>query len=123
MPTASAIMGDVFAAAKTLTRGTEGTTMYPCYRNLPIKKPADMVSRYYLRMSVDDKPGVLATLASVLGNNGVSIEQLVQKVREEDRAEIVIVTDRVKEYHLTDALLTFRNMSIVRSEPVVIRVL
>ncbi|MDO4475914.1 MAG: homoserine dehydrogenase [Lachnospiraceae bacterium] len=123
MPTASAIMGDVFAAAKTLTRGMKGSTMDPCYRNLPIKKPEDMVSRYYLRMSVDDKPGVLATLASVLGNNGVSIQQLVQKVRKEDSAEIMLVTDLVKEYHLKDALLTFRAMSIVRSEPVVIRVL
>ena len=64
----------------------------------------------------------LATVASVLGNNSVSIEQVVQKEKSGDDAEIVVITNHVRERHLRDALLTFQNMSVVRSIPSLIRV-
>ncbi len=123
MPTASAVMGDVFEAASRVAAGMPGSTRDTCYLTLPVKRIVDSVCRYYLRMEVENKPGVLATIASVLGNNAVSIEQIVQKGSGSETAEIVVITDQVKESHLRDAMLTFRSMSIVHSEPVVIRVL
>ncbi len=122
MPTASAVMGDVFEAAANIANGREGNTHDSCYLHLPIKKIDSIVSRYYLRMEVEDKPGVLATITSVLGNNGVSIEQFVQKEKTGENAEVMIMTDHVKESHLNDALLTFKSMSVIRSQPTVIRV-
>jgi len=122
MPTASAIMGDVFEIARLIVHGNRPMTQDLCYRERPIKKADQIVSRYYLRMGVEDKPGVLATLASVLGSNSVSIEQIVQKMRTGEDAEIVVITDLVKEHHLRDALETFRSMAAVKTEPTVIRV-
>lgn len=122
MPTASAVMGDVFEVAKNIACGITGSTHCGCYKKLPIKKIDDIVSRYFLRMEVEDKPGVLATVASVLGNNSVSIAQVVQKATSGDDAEIVVITDRVRERHLKDALLTFEHMSIIKSVSALIRV-
>ena len=122
LPTASAVMGDVFEVAKNMVNGFSGSTRCGCYKKLPIKKIDDIISRYFLRMEVEDKPGVLATVASVLGNNGVSIAQVVQKAKSGDYAEIVVVTDNVRERHLKDALLTFKDMSSIKSVSALIRV-
>ena len=122
MPTASAVMGDVFETAQNIINDSTGATHCGCYKQLPVKKIEDIISRYFLRMEVEDKPGVLATVASVLGNNSVSIEQVVQKERSGDNAEIVVITNHVKERHLKDALLTFQDMSVVKAIPSLIRV-
>ena len=122
MPTASAVMGDVFAAAKNIVNRSGGFTRCGCYKKLPIKKIDDIISRYFLRMEVENKPGVLATVASVLGNNSVSIAQVSQTSKQGDSAEIVVVTDHVRECHLKDALLTFQKMSMVKSVSALIRV-
>lgn len=122
MPTASAVMGDVFETAQNIINDSTGATHCGCYKHLPVKKIEDIISRYFLRMEVEDKPGVLATVASVLGNNSVSIEQVVQKERSGDNAEIVVITNHVKERHLKDALLTFQDMSVVKAIPSLIRV-
>lgn len=122
LPTASAVVGDVFETARNIVNHSTGAIHCGCYKHLPIKKIEDIISRYFLRMEVEDKPGVLATVASVLGNNSVSIEQVVQKEKSGDDAEIVVITNHVRERHLRDALLTFQNMSVVRSIPSLIRV-
>lgn len=122
LPTASAVMGDVFEVAKNIVNASTGATHCGCYKHLPIKKIDDIMSRYFLRMEVEDKPGALATVASVLGNNSVSIKQVVQKSKVGDHAEIVVITDKVRERHLKDAILTFREMSVIKTEPVLIRV-
>ncbi|MDO5346592.1 MAG: homoserine dehydrogenase [Lachnospiraceae bacterium] len=122
LPTASAIMGDIFETARNITHDSTGSTHCGCYKNLPVKRIDDIISRYFLRMEVEDKPGVLATVASVLGNNSVSIEQVVQKATVGDNAEIVVITNHVRERHLKDALLTFREMSAVKGISGFIRV-
>lgn len=122
LPTASAVMGDVVEVAKNIINDATGADGCGCYKKLPIKNIDDIISRYFLRMEVEDKPGVLATVASVLGNNGVSIAQVVQKAKEGDYAEIVVVTDHVRERHLRDALLTFEGMSMIKNVSALIRV-
>lgn len=121
-PTASAIVGDVFETAQNIVNGATGSTHCGCYKQIPVKKIEDIISRYFLRMEVEDKPGVLATVASVLGNNSVSIEQVVQKATVGDNAEIVVITNHVRERHLKDALLTFEGMSAVKAISGFIRV-
>ncbi len=122
LPTGSAVMGDVFEIARDMVNGCTGKTRDLCYKRLPIKRIEDTVSRYYIRMEVEDKPGVLATITSVFGNNAVSIEQIVQKAKKHDNAEIVVITSAVRERHILDAFLTFENMSVVKKKPVLIRV-
>lgn len=73
-------------------------------------------------MEVEDRPGVLAAIASVFGNNHVSISQVIQKSVGGGTAELVIITDQVEERHFKDALLVMNEMSIVKEIPSVLRV-
>ena len=65
---------------------------------------------------------VMASVASVLGNNGVSIAQIIQKSRQGDSAEIVVITDTVLERNFRDSLTIFREMSMIREISSVLRV-
>lgn len=71
---------------------------------------------------MDDRPGVLASIASVLGNNNVSIAQMIQKHRDEDLAEIVVVTSKVREGNFNDAMLVVEGLNVVHKVSSIIRV-
>ena len=122
MPTASAVMGDVFSVARRIAEHSQGSTRDNVYRSIPIKKVENTRSSYFIRMEVEDKPGVLATIASIFGNNSVSIEQVIQKNKIEKNAELVIITSSVKERHIKDALLILESSSVVRKVATMIRV-
>ena len=87
-----------------------------------MKKADDMDSRFFLRLQVDDRPGVLASIASVLGNNDVSIAQMIQKNKDGDLAEIVVVTSKVREGNFNDAMMIIEGMSVVHKVSALIRV-
>ena len=122
MPTASAVMGDVFSVARRIVDHTQGSTRDNVYRTIPIKRVENTRSRYFIRMQVEDKPGVLATIASIFGNNSVSIEQVIQKDKIDNDAELVVITSSVKERHIRDALLILESSSVVRRVATLIRV-
>ena len=122
MPTASAVMGDVFSIARRIVEHSLGSTRDNVYRNIPVKKIDNTRSSYFIRMVVEDKPGVLATIASIFGNNSVSIEQVIQKNKIGADAELVIITSNVKERHIKDALLILESSSVVRQIATIIRV-
>lgn len=122
MPTASAVMGDVLDCTRNIVHGSSGRIGCSCYKTLPVKKIEDTRSKFFLRMKVSDKPGVLANIASVFGNNDVSIAQVVQKRRKEGFAELVVITDEVAEKHFNDAMMIFKTMSTVKDVPGIIRV-
>ena len=92
------------------------------YKNLPVKSVEETQSRFFLRTQVVDKPGVLAKIAGILGNNGVSIEQVYQKKSVDGISELVIITDLVQEKHFDDALKELECMDVVKEISGVIRV-
>lgn len=122
LPTASAIVGDVFDVARNMRTGCTGRISCTCYKSLPIKKMEDITSRYFMRLQVDDRPGVLAAVTSVFGNNNVSIEQFIQKRKEGDLAEIVVITEEVVERNFNDSLTILETMSMIKEISAVIRV-
>ena len=122
MPTASAVMGDVLDVMGNMVHSCCGRVGCTCYKNLPVKKEEDAVSRYFLRVQVSDRPGALANIAGVLGNNNVSIAQVYQKRSENGVAELVIITDRVKERDFNDSLTVVKGISVMKEISSVIRV-
>ena len=114
MPTASAVMGDVLDVMGNMVHSCCGRVGCTCYKNLPVKKEEDAVSRYFLRVQVSDRPGALANIAGVLGNNNVSIAQVYQKRSENGVAELVIITDRVKERDFNDSLTVVKVISVMK---------
>ncbi len=122
MPTASAVMGDLIAVARNMQYGCCGRIGCSCYRDLPMKASGESRHRYFLRLIVEDRTGILAGVAGVLGNNNVSINQVIQKPAVGGVAELVVITDKVEKRHLKDALVIFGEMSMIREVASVIRV-
>lgn len=121
LPTASAIMGDVIDVARDIQYHCTGRISCTCYRKTPIKRFDDVKNKFFLRMQVDNKPGVLAAIASVFGVHKVSISKVVQKIITDGTAELVIVTEAVKEYHMQDALEHLKDMETTREISSMIR--
>ncbi len=109
LPTASAVMGDIIDVARNIEYGCNGRISCTCYRETPIKKFDEVENKFFLRMQVKNQPGVLASIATVFGNHGVSIARVVQKHIKGDQAELVIVTDKVREDYLKNALEQLRD--------------
>ena len=122
LPTGSAVAGDVFEIARNIQAGSTGKISCTCYKNLPVKPVEEMRSRYFLRLKAEDRPGVLAGIASVFGNNNVSISQVIQKSASGGTAELVVITDQVVERHFRDSLLVIKELSMVKEISSVLRV-
>lgn len=120
-PTASAVMGDVIDVTRNIVCQCTGRITCTCYRDTPVKKFDDITNEFFLRMQVDNQPGVLASIASVFGAHKVSISKVVQKIVTDGVAELAIVTDAVKEYHMQNALDHLLCMKVVKEISSVIR--
>ena len=119
-PTASAIIGDVLSACHQMV--TSQTNWYPL--RIPKsgdKEFKDVQSSWFIRLSVKDEPGVLASIAGLFGENNVSIESVIQEGRG-DNAELVLVTHEAEENNLTSSIENISNLSSVSSVTSTIRV-
>ncbi|MDD2979339.1 MAG: homoserine dehydrogenase [Hespellia sp.] len=120
-PTASAVMGDIIDVCRNLEYQCTGRISCTCYRETPIKQFDDVKNKFFLRMQVANEPGVLARIAQVFGDHKVSIARVIQKNATEKSAELVIVTEKVKEYHMQDAMNEIQQMESVKEVSSVIR--
>lgn len=121
MPTASAVTGDVIDAARDIVNHCTGRISCTCYREIPVKEFGEVKNKFFLRMQVKNRPGVLAEIAHVFGEHKVSIARVVQKNARTDRAELVIVTEEVKEKHMKNALGRLQEMESIFEISSVIR--
>lgn len=121
LPTASAVMGDVIDIIRDIQFSCTGRISCTCYKNTTVKSADDVKNKFFVRMQVTNKPGVLARIASMFGEHKVSISKVIQKVITDGVAELVIVTEAVKEYHMQDALMHLREMDTTQEISSVIR--
>lgn len=122
MPTASAVMGDVLDVMHHILSGSCGKVKSSYDRQLPVKSVSETKSRFFLRIRVTDRPGALANIAGILGNNDVSIAQAVQKRSRDGVADLVIITGPVWERHFNDSIRILEGMSVIRGISGIIRV-
>src|SRR5210317_617921 len=119
-PTASAIIGDVLSACHQM--GSDQTNWYPLRKQKSGNKTVENVnSSWFIRLSVKDEPGVLATIAGLFGENSVSIESVIQEGRG-DNAELVLVTHEATENNLNKSIESIKNLDSVSSVTSTIRV-
>lgn len=122
LPTASAVMGDVIDVARNMAYDCNGRISCTCYNELPIRPMGESENKYFLRMKVVDLPGVLAQIAQVFGDHDVSIAKVTQKTESRKSAELVIITDTVKESNMEASMKTLKEMPIIKEVYNVIRV-
>jgi homoserine dehydrogenase len=111
--TSSAVAGDIIDIARNIRHGALGRVPCTCFEEKSPKSMEEVVSKHYIRMLVADRPGVLAKIASIFGNEGVSIASVVQKRRVGELAEIVLITHQVKERPLRRAIERIRDLEDV----------
>jgi homoserine dehydrogenase len=119
-PTASAVMSDVMDIA----RGTRLSTFGQPASALSISKPAKTAepAAFYLRMELQDKPGALAKIATVLGDAGVSIDRMRQYQHSKPTAPVLIVTHKTPRAALDTALAGMDGTGVLEGHPVAIRI-
>ncbi len=119
-PTASAIVGDVLSACHQL--GISQSNWYPLRENKGNNRNfEDVQSSWFIRLSVNDEPGVLASIAGTFGEYNVSIESVIQEGRG-DQAELVLVTHEAPEKDLNNSIEQITSLSAVTTVTSVLRV-
>jgi len=119
-PTASSIVGDLISIIKSINSHSFTGDTY--FRKLAIKDVLKTHSNFYIRMSVEDKPGSLASISSILGNHDVSIYSVVQKKSIGNYAELVLITHKVLEASIYDSIIVLNSMNVVKTINSIIRV-
>ncbi|MEJ2529168.1 MAG: homoserine dehydrogenase [Gammaproteobacteria bacterium] len=128
-PTASAVVADVVDVVRAMTSDPENRVPHLAFQpgelfDLPILPIEEVESAYYLRMQVEDQPGVMARIATILADSGISIEAIQQKEPSEGRSNVplVMLTHVVQEKKLNEAIAAIEALDSVSGQIMRIRV-
>ena len=122
LPTASAVVADIITVAREIVKGIYAAVDCSAFQVKPFCPLEETESSYYIRLLVADQPGVLGTIATVFGDQGVSLKSVMQTQRVKDQAEIVVVTHHVYHKQLLKAEQVLLNLPVVTTISNVIRV-
>ncbi|MFB3883024.1 MAG: homoserine dehydrogenase [Armatimonadota bacterium] len=104
MPTGSAMVGDIIDVARNIVHGSTGRVACTCFDEKAVRPIDELDTRYYVRLQVADRPGVLAAIATVFGEEGVSLASVLQMGASGQSAEIVWLTHRTQEGRMRRSL-------------------
>jgi len=119
-PTASAVVADLVDVTRTLTSDPENRVPHLAFQadalaDIPVLAMTEVVTAYYLRMQVEDRPGVMADITRILGDQGISIEALRQQEPVGDASDVAVImlTHRVPEQQMNEAIHHIEALSSV----------
>ncbi len=123
-PTSSAVVADILDLAHSIVQGNQERKYWGPEGDVPVLGLEALETRYYVRVTVSDQPGVLAQLAQALGDHGVSIAAVNQKESNADErtAELVVMTHRAREGAMQDALRVIAALPVVAQVSAFLRV-
>ncbi len=128
-PTASAVVADLVDVVRTLTSDPEHRVPHLAFQpdalsDLPILPMDAVETAYYLRLRAADRPGVLAEITKIMGDEGISIEAFIQKEPESgaEDATIIMLTQRVLEGQMNQAIDRIEALDVVSGGVTRIRV-
>ena len=119
-PTASSVVADIVDVVRTLTSDPENRVPHLAFQpeaisDIPILPIAAVETAYYLRLSAEDKPGVLADVTRILANHSISIEAIIQKepLAGESYLPIILLTHKVLERELDAAIAQIEALATI----------
>ncbi|SHF75342.1 homoserine dehydrogenase [Modicisalibacter ilicicola DSM 19980] len=129
-PTASAVVADLLDVARDITTAHHYRVPYLAFsgivegdESLPIMPMEDIVTAYYLRLLAVDRPGVLARVATILSEQGVSIEAIIQKEAiEGELVPIILLTHRTREKNMNEVIRQLESLADIAGPVTRIRV-
>jgi len=121
---ASAIVADVLAIARNIYHGVNNVPEIRLNQRVTVKPMSEVKTRYYLRLDAPDRPGVLAQISKVLGDNAISISSVIQRESNlaAQTAVIVIMTYPAEEQGIQKALKQLKQLPVVSEVSNFIRV-
>ena len=129
LATASSVASDIIDIGRKIISNSSNSIPFLSYHNDELKNKKildinEIVSRYYLRIRVTNKPGVLADITKIFGKKFISIESILQKedLISDANVPIVLVTHEVLEKNIIDALKDIENLDVVKGKIVKIRI-
>ncbi|MBK5102791.1 MAG: homoserine dehydrogenase [Burkholderiales bacterium] len=127
-PTASAVVADLVDVTRMHTADPEHRVPHLAFQpdqlsDIPILPMAEVVTSYYLRMRVVDRPGVLADITRILADRSVSIDAMVQKEPSEgeEQVDIIMLTHETREKHINAAIAAIEALPVVTGKVTRIR--
>ena len=127
-PTASAVIADLVDVTRMHTADPEHRVPHLAFQpdqmsDIPFMPMGDVVTSYYLRMRVLDRPGVLADITRILADRDISIDAMIQKEPSEgeDQTDIILLTHQSIERQVMDAIVKIESLGTVRGKVVRIR--
>ena len=128
-PTASAVVADLVDVVRALTSDPENRVPHLAFQadalaDTPILPIAEVQTAYYLRMQASDKPGVLADVTRILGDQQISIEAMIQRepAPEMHTASVIMLTHRVLEKNMNAAIAKIEQLDAIHGQVTRIRV-
>jgi len=127
-PTASAIVADLVDVTRMHTADPEHRVPHLAFQpdqlsDIPVLPMEDVITSYYLRMRVLDRPGVLADVTRILADRSISIDAMVQKEPSEgeDQVDIIMLTHEAREKQVNAAIAAIENLAVVSGKVTRIR--
>jgi len=127
-PTASAVVADLVDVVRALTTDPNNRVPHLAFQpdaitSLPMLAMDEIETAYYLRLTAVDRPGVLADITRILGDMSISIEAILQKEPNEGEqvVPIIMLTHRVTERNMNQAIDAIQSLDAVRGEVTRIR--
>jgi len=127
-PTASAVIADLVDVTRMHTADPGHRVPHLAFQpdqltDAPILPIGEVVTSYYLRMRVEDKPGVLADITRILADRDISIDAMIQKEppEGEEQTDIILLTHRTAEKSVVDAISRIEALPTVRGKIVRLR--
>lgn len=124
-PTASSVLSDLADAALDLKCSSKNRVppFVPHERDGAVTKIDDVISRYYLRLTVVDKPGTLAKIATILGASKIGISSVIQPEGQfGENVPLILMIHDASNAAMGKALAKIRRLPVVKAEPLLIRV-
>ncbi|WP_026289990.1 homoserine dehydrogenase [Thioalkalivibrio sulfidiphilus] len=119
-PTASAVVADLVDVVRALTSDPENRVPHLAFQadalsDIPVLPMDEVQTAFYLRLRVQDKPGVLADITRILGDQHISLEAVLQRETDEDAAEasIILLTHKVREGNMNQAISAIQQLETV----------
>ena len=122
-PTASAVIADLVDVARMHTADPKHRVPHLAFQTesvveLPILPLAEVVTSYYLRLRVEDKPGVLADITRILADHQISIDAMIQREPDEgeEQTDIIMLTHQTREKNVDAAIARIEALTVVKGK-------
>ncbi len=123
MPTASAVVADIIQTAADINYNRSNIYSNESLQKQKIVDINEVNNLFYIRILVNDKPGVMAQVTKILGDNQVSLASVLQKNRLTPIVPLVLITHPVKEKHINKSIIELKNLDDVKSVESLVRVI